>query len=139
LINLNHYGQRYIYDPLCITLHLMPLEFPDKEFFNAAVGYTQLGMFLEANEQLENIDPFNRVAPEVLALRVDIYSGLKKWDLMQEIAQRLHECFLRDVQWVISYAYATRRAESIDAAKTILVNALPKFPREASIYYNFAC
>jgi hypothetical protein len=52
LINLNHYGQPYIYDPLCITLHLMPLESPDKEFFNAAVGYTRLRMFLEANEQL---------------------------------------------------------------------------------------
>ena len=29
------------------------------------------------HEQLENIDPFNRIAPEVLALRVDIYGGLK--------------------------------------------------------------
>ena len=117
----------------------MPLEPPDKEFFNVAVGYAQLGMFLEANEQLENIDPFNRVAPEVLALRVDIYSGLKKWDLMQEIAQRLREASPQNVQWVISYAYATRRSESIDAARNILINALPKFPREAIIYYNLAC
>jgi len=29
----------------------MPLESPDKEFFNAAIGYTQLGMFLEANNR----------------------------------------------------------------------------------------
>src|SRR6266480_6496453 len=117
----------------------MPLESPDREFFDAAVGYTQLGLFNEANEQLENIDPFNRVAPEVLALRVDIYSGLKKWDLMQEIAQRLHECFPRDVQWVVSYAYATRRAEGLNAARNILINALPRFPTEAIIYYNLAC
>jgi len=61
----------------------MPLESPDKDFFDAAVGYTQLGMFFQANEQLENIDPFNRVAPEVLALKVDIYGGLQKWDLMR--------------------------------------------------------
>ena len=107
----------------------MPLESPDSEIFEAAYGYVQLGMFLEANEQLENIDPFNRVAPEVLALRIDIYSGLKKWDLMQAIAQRLHECFPRDVQWVISLAYATRRSESIDAARNILTNSLPRFPQ----------
>src|SRR5438477_5897969 len=98
----------------------MSLESPDTEFFNAAVGYAQLGMFLEANEQLENIDPFNRVASEVLALRVDIYRGLHKWHLMREIAGRLYEFDRRNLQWVISYAYATRRSESIDAARDIL-------------------
>src|SRR5205823_9203582 len=98
----------------------MALEPPDTEFFNAAVGYAQLGMFLEANEQLENIDPFNRVAPDVLALRVDIYRGLQKWDLMREIAGRLRDFDPTNVQWVISYAYASRRAESIDAARDIL-------------------
>jgi len=103
----------------------MPLESPDKEFFNAAVGYTQLGMFLEANEQLENIDPFNRVTPEVLALRVDIYRGLQKWDLMREIAGRLCEFDQTNVQWPISYAYTTRRGESLNAARNILINAVP--------------
>ena len=117
----------------------MPLASPDKEFFDAAVGYTQLGMFFEANEQLENIDPFNRVTPEVLALRVEIYRGLEKWDLMQEIAQRLHEFSPHDVQWVVSYAYATRRAQGLNAARNILFASLPKFPREAILYYNLAC
>src|SRR6266480_7236921 len=117
----------------------MPLESPDREFFDAAVGYTQLGLFLEANEQLENIDPFGRVAPEVLALRVDIYCGLKKWNLMREIAGRLCEFDPRNLQWAISYAYATRRAEGLNAARDVLINALPKFPREAIIYYNLAC
>src|SRR6478752_41795 len=117
----------------------MPLESPDREFFNAAVGYAQLGMFLEANDQLENIDPFNRVAPEVLALRVDIYRGLRKWDLMREISQRLYESDPINIQWAVSYAYATRRTESVNAARDILINALPKFPREAIIHYNLAC
>src|SRR5439155_3623289 len=117
----------------------MPLESPDKEFFDAAVGYTQLGLFNEANEQLENIDPFNRVAPDVLALRVDIYRGLQKWDLMREIAGRLRDFDPTNVQWVISYAYATRRADGLNAASNILTNSLPKFPYEAIIYYNLAC
>jgi len=47
----------------------MPLEPPDRQYWEAAVGYFELGMFQEANEQLENIDPFNRAAPEVLAVR----------------------------------------------------------------------
>jgi hypothetical protein len=45
------------------------LEPPDQQFFTAAYGYVQLQMFHEANEELEKIDPFNRAAPEVLALK----------------------------------------------------------------------
>ena len=44
-----------------------------------------------------------------------------------------------DVQWTISLAYATRRADSIQAAKEVLLNAEPKFPTEAAIKYNLAC
>jgi lipopolysaccharide biosynthesis regulator YciM len=91
----------------------MPLELPDQQHWRAAVGYVELGMFQDANEQLEKIDPFNRAAPEVLAVRLAIYHGLKKWELMQEIAKRLVEFQPDDLQWTISLAYATRRADSI--------------------------
>jgi hypothetical protein len=67
----------------------MPLEHPDQKHFEAACGYVQLGLFLEANDEPENVDPFNSAAPEILALRVEIYSSLKKWKLMAEVAQRL--------------------------------------------------
>src|SRR5206468_6169301 len=44
-----------------------------------------------------------------------------------------------DVQWTISLAYATRRANSIEATKEVLLDAEPKFPKEAAIKYNLAC
>src|ERR1700726_3393582 len=100
----------------------MPLEPPDQQHWQAALGYVELGLFLEANEELEKIDPYNRAAPEVLGVRVAIYHGLKKWDLLQVVAQRLAEFDVKNVDWVVSYAYATRRVESIEAAKTILLN-----------------
>jgi hypothetical protein len=62
-----------------------------------------------------------------------IYHGLKKWELMREIAKRLADFQPNDIQWIRSYAYATRRAESIPAAKEILLNAKTKFPKEAII------
>jgi hypothetical protein len=111
----------------------MPLEPPDQQHWQAAVGYVELGTFQDANDQLEKIDPFNRAAPEVLALRLAIYHGLKKWELMQEIAKRLADFQPDDVQWITSYAYATRRAESIRAAKEILLNAEPNFPNRRSL------
>ena len=85
----------------------MPLEPPDQQYWQAAIGYVELGMFQDANDQLEKIDPFNRAAPEVLAVRLAIYRGLKKWELMQQIAKRLKEFQPDNVQWTISLAYAT--------------------------------
>jgi len=96
-------------------------------------------MFLEANTELDKTDPFNRAAPEVLALRIAIYRGLEKWELMQEIAKRLAAFQPDGIQWTISFAYATRRANSIEAAKEILLNAEPRFPREGIVKYNLAC
>ena len=96
-------------------------------------------MFLEADAELDKIDPFNRAAPEVLTLRIAIYLGLEKWELMQEIAKRLAEFQPNDIQWTISLAYATRRANSIEAAKEVLLSAEPKFPEEPAIKYNLAC
>ena len=85
------------------------------------------------------ISPPNRAAPEVLAVRIEIYRGLEKWELMQQLAKRLADFQPDDVQWTISLAYATRRADSIQAAKEILLNAESKFPKEALIKYNLAC
>jgi hypothetical protein len=98
----------------------MPLELPDLQYWTAAVGYVELGMFQEANDQLENIDSFSRAPPEVLAVRIAVYQGLKKWKLMREVAKRLAEFQPNDIQWTISLAYATRRADSIQVAKEIL-------------------
>ena len=97
------------------------------------------GLFLEADTELDKIDPFNRAAREVLAVRIAIYQGLRKWELMREVAKRLAEFQPNDSQWVISLAYATRRADSIKAAKEILLNVEPKFPKNAVIKYNLAC
>ena len=117
----------------------MPLEPPDQQYWHAAAGYVELGMFSDADAELDRIDPFNRAAPEVLAMRIAIYHGLKKWELMREIAKRMADFQPDDIQWTISLAYATRRAISIEAAKEILLNAKSKFPKEAIIKYNLAC
>ena len=66
----------------------MPIEPPDQKFFDAARGYAELGMYCDANEELEKIDPFLRAAPEVLALRIEIYRGLEKSELMREVAKK---------------------------------------------------
>jgi tetratricopeptide (TPR) repeat protein len=115
------------------------LEPPDQQFLTAACGYVQLQMFHEANEELDKIDAFLRAAPEILALRIEIYRGLAKWELMAQLAKRLIEFQPDNPEWPVSLAYATRRAISIEAAKEILLNAERKFPKELVIKYNLGC
>ena len=94
----------------------MPLEAPDLQHWRAAVGYVELGMFQEANDQLENIDPFNRAAPEVLAVRIAVYQGLKKWELMREVAKRLAEFQPDEIRGSLSPPTPIISARELDAA-----------------------
>jgi hypothetical protein len=55
----------------------MPLVEDDQKHLTAAQGYVELGMFLDANEELESIDPEVRHFPEVLAVRMRIYRSLE--------------------------------------------------------------
>jgi tetratricopeptide (TPR) repeat protein len=112
---------------------------PDQQHCQAAIGYVELGMFLDADTELDKIDPINRATPDVLAVRLEIYRGLKKWELMQVVAQRLAEFDPNNIQWIISYAYATRRADSVEAAKKILLAAETRFPNEPVIQFNLVC
>lgn len=96
-------------------------------------------MFLDANAELEEIEPDHRHFPEVLAVQLGIYTGLKKWELMQVVAKSLVNHDPGEVQWSISLAYATSRAESIEAAKVILLEAVERHSTEPMLHYNLAC
>lgn len=117
----------------------MPLEQHDQQHLSAAEGFLTLGMYEDANAELEEIDPFCKVLPEVLEVRVEIYGRTQKWDLMQVVAKKLADHDLGDAQWLLLLAYATRRAESIEAAKRILLRAVKQHPEEPIIHFNLAC
>jgi tetratricopeptide (TPR) repeat protein len=117
----------------------MSLSERDWKHREAADGYCRLGMWFEADAELDEINPADRANPAVLAVRVEIYRGLENWELMRETSKRLVEFDPDDPQWRISFAFATRRAVSIEAAKEILLKAVAKFHEEALIYFNLAC
>ena len=104
-----------------------------------AEGYIELGMYADAESELEQIEDANRDIPPVLTLQVCIYAGLEKWSLMQLVASKMVRHFPDDAQWRIWWAEAASRAESIEVAKKILVEALEKYPNHAEIHYDLSC
>ena len=117
----------------------MPLEPADQKHLTTAEGYAELGMWLDANAELEEIDSEVRHVPAVLEVRVQIYRALEKWELMQAVAKQLALHDPQEPQWTALWAYATRRADSIEHARIILVNAIERLPNVAIFHYNLAC
>jgi tetratricopeptide (TPR) repeat protein len=117
----------------------MPLEPPDQQYLSAAEGFAALGMFEDANGELEKIDPFCRALPEVLAVRLAVYEGSKHWELAEVVAKKLFAQDPGNPHWAISLAYATRRLGSLERAQAILLEAMKRHPKEPIIPYNLAC
>jgi hypothetical protein len=56
------------------------------QHLNAAQGFLELGMYEDANAELEEIDPFCETLPEVLEVRLNVYSQTARWELMETVA-----------------------------------------------------
>jgi len=111
----------------------------EQQHLTAAQGYLELGMPLDADAELDLIDPFCRHLPEVLALRAQVYRLLEKWELMRTVAKRLVDYDSDNIQWTAWLAFSTRRAVSIESAKAILLEAVERHPEAAIFHYNLAC
>ena len=106
---------------------------------NAAIGYLNLGMAEEAWAELEAIDAGHRGILEVLKIRLEVCRALSSWELMAEIADRLHKAEPDDPGHPIDLAFAIRRVRGEDEAAAVLERARELFPQEPLLPYNLAC
>lgn len=68
-----------------IQRHLLP-----------AQGWIELGDWQSANDELEKVEPQQRVHPYVLELRWQVYALAGKWDVAVELAGKLMEAGIPD-------------------------------------------
>jgi hypothetical protein len=113
----------------------------DQFHLQAASGWLGLKNYAEANHELDEIKPENRVHPAVLSLRYDIYAKAEKWDMASVVADALTRMMPDEPNGWICLAYSTRRKSGggIPKAKDILLKAEPKFPKIFLFPYNLAC
>jgi tetratricopeptide (TPR) repeat protein len=104
-----------------------------------ARGYLGLGMVEEAAMELDQVPAAATQQIEVLALRALVLQEQLKWPPLAEIAQKLVLRQPMESGWWITWAYATRRSQSLAAAETILLEAERTHPREATIQFNLGC
>lgn len=106
----------------------------------ASSGYRELGMFEDAAQALEEIDPSeDKTRSEVLYARVDLYLAAKKWHMAAAVARHLVKADPENPTAWINLAYSVRRAENIERAEAILLKGRDLHPKSALIAFNLAC
>ena len=106
------------------------LDFLDTRYLEAARGWLELGDYVEAAKELDEIRPRLRAHPDVLAIRFDIYSKANKWAEAEQIARAI--CRLAPgtdlgfVRWAIALHAMKRTQEAWD----VLFPILEKFPHQ---------
>jgi tetratricopeptide (TPR) repeat protein len=104
-----------------------------------AQGWLELNLPLEANEELEEIQPAMRAHPEVLKLRYLVYDAAKKWDMALVIANFLNR-ELPDDPWGGTHAAtALFGLGRVQEAKDLTLQLAARFPNDWAVRYNLAC
>lgn len=110
-----------------------------KSLIRAAHRWLELANHLEADAELDCIEPALRVHPSVLELHWQIYAASKKWHACLDIAKAITNLKPnRAVGWV-HHAYALHELRRAQEAFDILSLVAERFPKESTIPYNLAC
>lgn len=105
----------------------------------SAHGYYDLGMYAEALEELQAIDPKAPERPETLLLKMSLLRNLDRWPEMKKVAVRLVQAFPEEPELWVSLADAARHADCLEAGRRILVEAEKRFPANAHIKFQLGC
>lgn len=70
-----------------------------RRLLEAAQGYATLGLYQLANAELERMDRETRLWPEVLAVKLSIFSALELWEMAEIAAWQLADCARDHAQW----------------------------------------
>lgn len=116
-----------------------PLPQPDLHHLNAAQGWLELGNYLEANEELEQITPSLRSHPDVLSIRWQIYAKAGKWEMCVEIGQALVNTAPTIPDSWLHRSYALHELKRTQEAYELLEAAADLWPGNWLIHYDMAC
>ena len=113
---------------------------PTSRHLQFASGYIDLGMLNEASDELEAIEGEDRLSPEVMSVRRDLYMEAKQWDLLLAVSRELARQRPKlDKGW-IGWAFALRELQRVEEAKAVLLEAEPIHGKKSALlHYNLAC
>src|SRR5436853_5875151 len=107
-----------------------------KRHLSYAQGYLELGLVAEAAAELDRMPATEPPTLEHLAVRLAVLQEQKNWPTLAVVAGDLARRSPDTAAAWVTWAYATRRAVSLEAAEKILREAEPHHPAEPTIQFN---
>ncbi len=104
-----------------------------------AQGYLGLGMVAEAAAELDQLPADAQDTLPVLALRLAVLQAQEAWAPLWIAAARCVDLRPEEAGFWITWAYAARRADSLEAAQRILHDAERRHATEPTIQFNLGC
>ena len=104
-----------------------------------ADGYMDLKMWDQALQELDKVSESERSSLAYQHYRLRLAIENHDWDTSTRLSTALHDSAPEEPTFWVERAYVARRAESIQVARTILHDALVRFPEVAVIPFNLAC
>jgi predicted Zn-dependent protease len=102
-------------------------------------GYLDLKMAAAARKELDQIPESSRRSPFYSDALLRLHIETQDWSAAADLARGLRDAMPTKPEYWIQLAYTVRRTEGIEAARTILVEGLRRFPAVAVIPFNLAC
>ncbi|MFM7750406.1 MAG: tetratricopeptide repeat protein [Opitutaceae bacterium] len=102
-------------------------------------GYLGLGLLADAERELVLAEDGGAGAPAIQELRIVLLHEKQDWPALRELTRSMIARGGADAGVWISCAYATRRADSLAAAESVLNEAEKHFPEEPTIQFNLGC
>jgi Tfp pilus assembly protein PilF len=96
-------------------------------------------MVAEAATELGRIPAPDNEALEVVAVRLAVLQAQQNWPVLRKLAADFVSRSPEQAAGWVAWAYAARRAESLEAAEKILFQAEKQHPKEPTIQFNLGC
>jgi hypothetical protein len=86
----------------------MPCLLDNLRSLESAQGYAALGLYMQANQELEQMSADTRLWPEVLEVKLAVFDGLRLWEMVEIVALQLAEAARGNPRWT-SMAESAKR------------------------------
>ena len=112
---------------------------PTKTRLQYANGYLELGMTIEASEEIECILGEDRMSMAVMSFRMKMYRQAEYWPALEAVSKHIAKRAPRKPDGWINYAHALKEMGKIENAKEVASKALKRHPNNASLWFSLGC
>jgi predicted Zn-dependent protease len=109
------------------------------ELLQPFLGYLDLQMFHEANDELESLPNEYKTRPEVLSARLELLMAMRRWEDGALLAQSLSKLWPDHDEWYIRTAFCLHELKRTADARAVLLNGPETLKDNAVYHYNMAC